>query len=217
MVNVVNIATQLRAVIDQTGQKCFLCFGSLLFFVRDKQFRVDDDIDIGVIGNHEPVIAAFSSMFTPISKVIDDITKKPYQMTFKSHLCSGSIDLYFWHKKEGYYWHTYNTMLEKIPAGIPSKYVFKGIPAACFDVSPEIIAKYQEDIRYGRAMNTNGTWSHLIPQCPEEGISMPLPFNYGWCLDVWYPSWCVKMPNFGVSEAAKTFTVKSCKGLKWDR
>lgn len=213
--NITNIATQLRAVIDQTGQKCFLCFGTLLFWVRDKTFRVDDDIDIGVIGEPELVVSAFSSMFRGVSRVVDDSTGRPFQVTYSSSMCRGSIDLYFWHKKDGFYWHTYNTLMEKLRNGVPSKYVFKGLPAECFDVDRKVVERYQEDIRYGRAMTNHGTWDHLVPQCPEEGISMPLPFSYGRCLDVWYPDWHVVRSQFGVSEAAHTFTVKSCRGLIW--
>jgi hypothetical protein len=217
MADIINIATQLRAVLDQTGQKCFICFGTLLYFCRDKVFRVDDDIDIGVIGDPDYVAAVFSNIFVPIAKVIDDATGEPYQMTFKSSMCKGSIDVYFWHKKDGFYYHTYNVSMEKSVSGKLSKYTFKGTPASCFDAPPGVIDRYQDDIRYGRAMTNNGTWDHLLPQCPEEGISMPLPFGYGHCLDTWYPDWGVKRPQFGQSEAANTFTVKTCRGLKWQR
>lgn len=211
----IGLATQLREVLNQTGQKCFLVFGTLLYFCRDKVFRTDDDIDIGVIGDPAPVLSAFESFFTPVSMVAGN-DGEPWQSTYSSHLCKGSIDVYFWRKRNGYLYHTYNALMEKT-SGILSQYTFKGIPADCIEVPQRIIQKYQEDIRYGRDMTDFGTWNKLLPQCPEEGITMPLPFSYGWCLDVWYPDFVTKRPLFGVSEAADTFTVKTTRGLKWDR
>lgn len=214
--SLVNIAMQLRAAIDNTQQKCFLAFGTLLFWVRDHQFVVEDDIDIGVIGDPQAVDAAFSGVFTPIARVVDDATGQPYQITYSSSLCSASIDVYFWKKKDGHYFHTYNHNHVDAPNGVLPEYEFKGIPASCFDVGQGTIEMYQEDIRYGRDMTDSGCWNKLVPQIPEEGIAFPLPFAYGWALDNWYPDWVTKRSQFGVSEAPNRFTVKSCKDIGWE-
>jgi hypothetical protein len=97
--------------------------------------------------------------------------------------------------------------------GVLPEYEFKGIPAECFDVGPGTIQKYQEDLRYERAMSNFGTWMKPVPGIECEGISLPLPFLYGACLDWWYPDWTQKRPQFGVSECADRFTVKTCKGI----
>ena len=214
---IINTATQLRAAIINTQQKCFLCFGTLLSFIRDKEFSIDGDIDIGVIGDMSAVVTAFSTIFRPIHKIIDDSTGQILNMSFQYHQCPVSIDVFLWRKKDGYYYHCYDEVMENRGDGILSQYHFKGTPEGCFDVAPEVIKAFQEDIRYGRSMTDFGTWQKLLPQCPTEGIDLPTPWSYGWCFDTWYPEWATKRPQFGVSMSTHEFTVRSCAGIQWQR
>lgn len=215
--NIINIASTLSAAIEATGQKTFLIFGTLLHFVRDRRLSTDEDLDIGVIGDANQAMCGLSSMFQPCHMVVDDVTREPYQACFKNERLCACLDVFFWKKRNGMYYHCYDNQHVFPKNGVLPEYTFKGVPAVCFDVKPNIIQTYQEDLRYGRSMTNYGTWAKLVPGIETEGVTLPLPFNYGTCLDYWYPDWTMKRPQFGVSVAADIFTVKTCKGIRWER
>lgn len=201
--------------MQSCGQKCFLAFGTLLFLIRDKKFNIDSDIDIGIIGDPSQTINAFQGLFEPLSVVRDNITNEPYNMHFISSYLGCTVDVFWWKKRDGYYYHTYDHQLCNPIDGKLPEYEFKGVEADCFDVKMDVIKAYQEDLRYGRALNGYGCWLHPVPGIEEEGIVLPVPWSYGKALDQWYPNWAIPNPQFGVSESPSRFTVKTCKGLKW--
>lgn len=213
----IETALRLRSAIDAAQAKIFLCFGTLLRYVRDRVFNIDEDVDLGVVAPApRTAIEAFESVYgPPIARVIDDATRVPFKVEFRDMCCR--VDLYCWRRRNGMYYHTFDHQLKAPANGILPEYEFKGIPAACFDVDARTIERYQMDIRYGRTMANCGTWHKPVPQFPEEGIELPLPFGYGQCLDWWYPEWATRRPQFGVSLAADRFTVKTCRGLTWDK
>jgi hypothetical protein len=213
---IVNIASTIQAACDSMNTKWFLSFGSLLHFVRDRELNLEEDIDIGIIGNAEQAISALSAFVTPTHAVRNDVTGEPFSITFKHEHLGFVLDLFVWKRKDGMLYHAYDHTMTFPANGILSEYQFKGIPAHCFDVDQPTIEMYQKDIRYGRAMTNFGTWKHAVPQIEEEGIELCLPFFYGACLDHWYSEWLTKRPQFGVSLAAHTFTTKSCAGIQWE-
>jgi len=195
------------------GQKAFLCFGTLLHFIRDKRFDMTEDIDIGIIGKAESVLNSVQGVLEPSCMIRDDYTNEPLNVHFNGLGCT--VDMYFWKKRNGYYYHTYdNQHINPVNGKLP-EYEFKGVKADCFDVPDDVIKAYQEDMRYGRGLNDFGCWLHPVHGIEAEGITLPVPWGYGAVLDQWYPNWSIPNPQYGVSEAPHRFTVKTCKGIKW--
>lgn len=209
----VNIASQIRGAIDACQAKAFICFGTLLFWVRDRRFNIDSDIDIGFIGGDPNVVlGAFSQVFSPVSVVRDDVHGMPLNANLVSDYFGCSIDLYFWRKKNGMYYHCFDRDHVHPANGVLPEYEFKGVPAECFDAKQADIEQFRKDLRYSAGLSPHGTWLRPVPQCPEEGVDLPLPYRYGECLDHWYPDWFVPRDQYGVSECAHRFTVTTCKG-----
>ena len=208
----VNIASQIRGALDASQAKAFICFGTLLFWVRDRKFNAESDIDLGFVGGDpNQILEAFSQTFSPVYVVRDDQYGTPLNANLVSEYHGCSIDLYFWRKKNGMYYHCYDRDHVHPANGVLPEYEFKGIPATCFDAKDEDIAAFQKDLRYSAGLSNFGTWLRPLPQCPEEGVDLPLPYRYGECLDYWYPDWFTPRSQFGVSECAHKFTVKSCR------
>ena len=200
-----NVASQIRGAIDASQAKCFICFGTLLSWIRDREFRIDSDIDIGVVGDPGRVLEAFSSVFTPTFMVRDDATGLPLNVNMHSSYFECTVDLYFWRKKDGLYYHCFDRDMVHPETGILPEYEFKGIPADCFEAKESDIESFRQDIRYHTGLSREGTWLKPLPQCTEEGVDLPLPYRYGSCLDYWYPDWFTKREQFGVSECSSRF------------
>jgi hypothetical protein len=110
------------------------------------------------------------------------------------------------------YWHTYDVLADS-DKGIPSKYIFKGMPKDVFEVEPKQVKRFQQDTRYGRVISKYGTWLRPLPEMPEEGIVLPCPHYYGYFLDIAYPDWATTREDFGVSDAIAVHKTKTCGDL----
>jgi hypothetical protein len=203
--DLMRLASNLTIPLNMAGVKWFVCFGTLLGLVREKTFPALGDIDIGLIGDFQSVYTQLQNTFAVAVEVEDDKTREPLQLRFR--IGDYNVDVFNWKRKGGYYYHTYADISK------PGKFTFKGTPACYFEPDLKAIDSFRRDLRYGRAMNKNGTWQHLVPGLETECVSVNLPFGYGACLDTWYPEWATKRDNFGQSEAAHVLTVSSCKGV----
>jgi len=213
----VNVASIIQAATDGLNMKWFLAFGSLLHWVRDKELSLNEDIDIGVMGDPDAAILALSTYFSPAHIIREDHNGQPLCASFRHDHSGFILDCFFWRKKDGYYYHAYDQNMSMPANGILNEYTFKGVPCDCFDVSKPVIEKYQKDLRYGRDMTDHGTWKKVVPNIQEEGIQLCLPWSYGRCLDIWYPDWATTRSQFGVSLSEHSFTVKSCKDIVWEK
>jgi hypothetical protein len=195
---IVTAANRLSGLLQALNCKCFLCFGTLLHFVRDHQLCLTEDIDIGVIAEDQWSVAkTLAGTLGVAGHLLQDPDGNIWQASYASGF-GPILDVFFWRKaSDGLYYHAYDT--DPGHSDSLNSMEFKGIPGTCFDVAPETIAAYQSDMRYGRAMTDFGTWMHTVPEIPEDCIQLPLPFAYGQCLDWWYPEWATPRLQFGVS------------------
>lgn len=176
-----------------SGHKWFIAFGALLYFIRDKNLgkKFNTDMDVAILGQIpvDDVMKAFSQYkFKLVNKVVDDRTGLPFQMTFE-YTNEGkkfALDLFFWVKAHGYWWHTYDYHMEE--KKIPREYVFKGTDKRAFEGD---IIKMK--------------WAEIAPP-------VNFPKLYGTLLDIWYPDWLI--PRKGQSQWDKMVRVKNCKNLK---
>lgn len=206
------VALNISTLFDSSGVKWFLCFGTLLSFVRDKKFNIDQDVDIGVIGSGNYIASLVRTRHEINHVVRDDHTQEIVNFNY----IDGNnvvIDVFVWRKWGGMCWHTYDTLMQNTKSGFLSEYVWKGIRSSVFETDPKVIEKRQQDLKYGRVMKSDGTWRHALPECPGEGVELCLPDNYGSFLDYAYPDWCTERKQFGVSECEAIKKVKTCKGL----
>ena len=223
MINAVSTVMNYMYRADGNYHTWFVSFGALLFFFRDRyKDKIFDsqDMDISVIyGEVDPVnlIANFSqSGYILKNQVINDVTKKPFQMVFGRapecpYLPAVEIDIYFWVKANGYYWHTYD--FGKEGKEVLQKYTFKGIPAPLFE---------KGTIEY--------TWDALSQR-------MRFPVGYGEMLDYWYPpkrdpvkkdpltdeympipdtGWYIEDRHYGQSKTERQVTLETCKNMTED-
>jgi hypothetical protein len=176
-VDISRVACDLRCAIDSIGDnKWFLCFGTLLFFVRTGHaLNLDSDLDVGIIDQGEPINTGL-------------VTVVP-GWEYHGNIHGVSLDVFVWRRRGSYYYHSH----------VANE--FKGTPVECFDVSPKEIQYYRGDPTWGN-MTHHGTWLHTVKGCEADCIQLPIPFAYGRCLDTWYPDWGVKRDQFGVSKAA---------------
>jgi len=184
----------IHTIFNHLQVKWFISFGSLLYFIRDRNMGVnfEQDFDVSVLGecDYNRVIEFMGQWsFEVKRRILDDQTKEPLQLVFKSKSIHFVIDVYFWRKYNGYWWHTYDYYGEHPKNGKPSKYVFKGTP---------------KDAMSGEPWKYN--WEEITGD-------INFPKNYGTLLDIWYPGWFVPDANFGQSKAEKKITVKNCKHL----
>lgn len=171
----------------------FVSFGSLLWYIRDRNQnkKLEGDLDISLFSTVDA--KHFTQMaeefrFKPLGMVVNDVTNRPLQMSFKHVDTKRTLDLYFWYKGRKYYWHTYDYYGEK--KKIPGKYVFKGTP----------ISMMEGDL-----------YQYLIY---DRIAPFNFPQKYGTLLDTWYPGWYVPDAKFGQSIAVKQVTLKSCRELE---
>lgn len=202
--NLLRLTGNIVNTLNGTGVKWFICFGTLLSLVRDKVFGGLGDIDIGIIGDFPKIVNAFQNISPIVVEFTDDSTHEALHARCK--ICDKFIDFFNWKRKGGYFYHTYRNINSE--AGM----TFKGTPVGCFEPERKTIESFLKDLRYGRAMNKNGTWQRLVPGLEAECVSVNLPFCYGQCLDIWYPEWSTRRDNYGQSEAAHILTLNSCKG-----
>ena len=185
----------IHTIFNRLSSRWFVSFGSLLYFIRERNMGVpfEQDIDISIIGScdHKKVIEFMKMWSYEVKgKILDDQTKKPLQLVFKSKTVPFMIDVFFWKKHNDYWWHTYDYYGEHPKNGIPSKYVFKGTPRWAMKGEPY---KYN--------------WEEITG-------NMNFPHLYGSLLDIWYPGWFVPDKNFGQSRSEKKITVKNCRNLE---
>ncbi|MCP3682611.1 MAG: hypothetical protein GY861_07975 [bacterium] len=176
-------------------------------------FNIEQDIDIGVIdADLEMFYPRIKAQYKIDHYLKSDDTGKLLNLCYHDAQNNVYIDVYKWVRMKGMYWHTYD-VFNDAQDGIPSKYVFKGMPKEVFDIDAKAIKAFRQDTRYGRIMTNHGTWNRPLPEMPEEDICMACPVNYGYFKDVAYPDHVTTRKNFGVSEAKATFETKTCKGL----
>ena len=196
----------------QDGNKhmWFISFGALRYYVTDrllgKPFTQDLDVSM-MYGEVAPddLIAAFSEFgYECKSTVLDNHAKRPLKMVFGMQkgmmdaLCE--IDVFFWVKANGYYWHTYD--IDNTGATILDEYTFKGTRAEYFE----------------RGV-WQGTWE-------ETADLLNFPVAFGGMLDVWYPpktdqdgkpvpntGWFIEQKHYGQSMADKVVRVRNCKNM----
>lgn len=182
--------------LPQNSHEWFISFGTLLYFLRDKPMGIKfkGDFDVSLIHgqiDHQRLITSFGEYgFVLKNKVVDDRTGIPFQLVFKSEQYKTSVDVYFWVKANGYWWHTYDYQNLFPKKGVLPNYIFKGTNKHAFEGD------------YSRY-----TWDDRIP-------ALNLPKKYGTLLDIWYPGWFIPDRNFGQSHAEKTVELKTCKHLK---
>jgi len=208
----VRIGTNLACFYEGQGINWFICFGTLLHYIRGS-FNISQDIDLGIIGaDIEPFYALISQNHTIKHFIKSNSTQKLLNLCYYDAQNDVNIDLFKWVKFKGHYWHTYD-VLRDAKDGIPSKYIFKSMPVDVFERDPKDIKKKSQDLEYSSVITKHGSWHKALPEMPEEGIRLRVPSHYGQFLDIAYPDWATERPQFGVSEAHSTFETKSCKGL----
>lgn len=173
--------------------KWFYSFGTLLYYIRDKNMgkKFNGDFDISIIGGEEIDASDFIPNMDQFGfklkrKILNDVTGKPLNLVFEHNDIKGiGIDVYFWVKGGNYYWHSFAEGFAK-----HEKYVFKATPALAFKGK---LYKY--------------VWE-------EIALPINIPNLYGTLLDIWYPGWFIPDRDFGYSRAEKTVETKSCKNLE---
>ena len=194
--------------------KWFVSFGSLLYLCRDKLVGLPyetGDIDISVFQDDldgEDLVRNMNQYgYALKTKVMDNTNGKPFQMVFSPkaemfHLPQNmDVDVFFWVKANGFYWHTYD--FNKEGGETLSEYVFKGIPCRIFDggIMPAI-------------------WDALAPP-------VNIPIECGACLDTWYPpkrdalgvpvmgsAWFIPDKRYGWSAMKWVKRLKTCANLQ---
>jgi len=192
--NLINFVGALRYQFDMMDHKWFLCFGTLLHFLRhDHEFNFKSDIDVGIIDDDGGV---------NLTGCVP-IVRGQRGIIWEASLPVGGIDVdvFIWRRRGGYYYHCYDEQHERPANGMLSSYAYKGIPTSCFDPTQKEIQFYRGHPIWAN-MTKFGTWLHTVKGCEAESLQLPVPFNYGQCLDWWYPDWGIKRENFGVSKSA---------------
>lgn len=190
-----NIMNTLKNA-DGYNIRWFVCFGTLLHWLRDK--RVDKgDLDLGVF-QEDIVPKYFVDQFTQwgfeLQERVDDFDGKPLKFIFKPTKDSGmgktNVDIFGWVKNGHYRYHAYNINFEKLKKRKLNEYTFKGIRAKFIE----------ERIVQDMWPNTNRV--------------LKAPFYYGSLLDEWYPGWRTENPKFG--QSASRYVVKLKKSEQWN-
>jgi len=162
-----------------------LAFGALLYFIRDKNMGkpFNTDMDISLFHGDADPARVWRNMehlgFRRGNQVVDsagDVLK----MDFKNPMFGFSIDLFYWKRKDGFYWHTFDSGMEFPKDGRLRKYVFKGTPCYLLD---------------------GDEWEY---RWFDECDKVHLPRAYGAVLDYWYPGWFIVDKNFGYSRCTNT-------------
>lgn len=207
---ILQAANVVVGTFDSLCLPWFVCFGSLLSLVRDRQLIADnDDLDIGVLGPIDGVARAMGGTIT--RKTFDSTGKLLVNFHISHPRIKVEIDVFRWVCKDGMLYHCYSE--DPTDDAILKKYRWKGIPETCFFPDKETAHAIREDIfRYSRALDTAGLWRHAIPGIETEGLYVRLPFRYGNCLDYWYPDWLTHRPQFGTSLAYRVVEASNTSG-----
>ena len=192
-------------LLERARQPYFLCFGTLLGLVRDRNVvEGDTDIDLGILAEsaHEkPIRACFERFgYRPYKTIrrddVDKVNPNPLvsredlaYISFR-HLTLPCIDIFIWYKHGDYRWHTYDFHNENKER--PTAYHWKGVKSEWLD-------KIEK--------STFGT--HLKPLFSRN---VYFPLMYGHLLDTWYPDW--KTPRKGESTSPWQVEFKSCKSFR---
>ena len=209
MANKLSLATLDKTIntvgylLERARQPYFLCFGTLLGLVRDRNVvDGDTDIDIGIRAEdaREKVIMSCFQRFGYMKhKLIrrDDIDMTDPRISHETlvyvsfkHLTLPCVDVFIWPKSNGYRWHTYDFLNESKER--PSTYHWKGVKAEWLDRLEK---------------STFGTQKK-----PLFTRNVFFPLMYGHLLDTWYPDW--KTPRKGESTSPWILEMKSCKGFR---
>jgi len=217
----------LRAVgmLNNTGARWCLCFGTLLSLMRNHKFDVNQDIDIGIIGGGRGAFDALRGVLPVAHQVIDNATQEPLNVVF--NVGGIMLDLYFWKQKGGMAYHCFDENHQRPANGVLSAYHFKGVPATIFWPTvaelrrvpktkwvDRIINGEEPDEPAGEIHKGDYTYNQPIPGMETEGLSLRIPFGFGEALDRWYPgNWGQRDETYGVSKCTHDFTVNTCKGL----
>lgn len=213
------ITSTLNYVETSKGgpMRWFFCFGTLLEYIADMTFKLDFDIDIGVLyDEYEPsiLIAAMEGNgYRLDSRVINDITGKPLNMHFRpTGDLEGTpvIDVYCWYRHKGILYHTYDTKKEGREK--PSQYVFKGAPEHCITPPADVVASMRRTApAWEQMLDHNGVW-HYPVFGDHSGYEFLCPYGYGELLDNWYRNWRFRQYYRGTSLTRYEHTMSSCKG-----
>ncbi len=188
----------------------FICFGTLLYFIRDHIFNITQDIDIAIIGEIGSLMKGIERSYGINKYISSDINNDILNF---SYIYAGiSIDVYQFIKKNGYYWHTYDHTISNT-GGLRNEYLFKGIPCDRIDVDQKTIETIMCNPTYGRVIDRYGAWQHAPLNEPGQEMLLHLPYKYGTMIDDFYPDWIVRRNNFGTSKCTIQKVVNSCKNL----
>jgi hypothetical protein len=219
------LVIRIVGTLNNTGARWCVCFGTLLSLIRDKQFDVNQDVDIGIIGGGRGAFGALLGVLPVSHMVIDDATREPLNVAF--NVGGVSLDLFFWKERQGMAYHCYDEQVQRPANGVLSQYHFKGIPATIFWPTVSELRRVPKMAWVERILNGEdpddpigevfkGDYTYNLP-CPgmeTEGIQLRIPFGFGAALDYWYPGcWARRNETYGVSKCHSDFTAKSCRGL----
>lgn len=209
---------------DNLGNKIWwaFCFGSALEFIADKTFKLDYDIDIGVLYgqcNEDKLTYALEGAGYKAKKtIVNDITGKALNMHFdpvEDYIKdTPTIDVYFWYEHSGILYHTYD--IKKQGKQIPSEYVLKGVPKDYLIPDPEEIEKEKGigNPERKQMITDEGTWKMPVFGGAGSSLTMRIPFRIGSLLDIWYsPSWAFREYYKGQSMTPYIKKIKSFKEL----
>lgn len=194
-----NLICKIYDAMNNTNAQVswFVAFGTLLYFIRDKnmgkKFKTDFDIAVFLTpgSNWNAFMLGMEERgFHKKRVIINDVTNQPLQAVFSREEVGFDFDLFFMIESGNYIWHTFDTKMENPRKGIPSEYVFKGVEKAAF---------HGGTIKY--------LWNDLSP-----GLNFPI--KYGTLLDKWYPGWFIPDARFGQSKCDRIVKMSSCKDIK---
>ena len=207
------ILEKITWTMDTIDVPWFFCFGKVLGFIKYNDFDLNYDIDIGIFQEDVADLTIkrvwIENGYELTHEMIDDYTKLPLNYHFKpiDHNIIGTphIDIFFWYKHNGAYYHTYDTLREG--KTVPSKYVFRGVPEDCLKPSKEFLAN---NIMRDNTLTKHGTWKYCIFD-PIQSHTFRMPFSYGKLLDIWYPGWLFQEEVGKPSKSELMVTMKSCR------
>ena len=190
-------------LLERSRMPYFLCFGTLLGLIRDRNVIPNDtDIDLGIPEEHfqeRAVMACFERFNYKVYKRIrrDDVDmfdplSRHEDLVYISfvHDTLPCVDVFVWVLHKGIRYHTYDFLGENKER--PSVYHWKGI-------KDEWLSRVERSF-FGT--NKEPLFERVVP----------FPLMYGHLLDHWYPDW--KTPRPGESTTPWKLELKSCKQFK---
>lgn len=200
------IAKHLRDTYS--SKHWFICFGTLLYFLREHILNITQDVDIAIIGEIGSLMKGLEHSCGIDKYISSDINNDI--LNFSYHFGGVSIDVYQFIKKNGYYWHTFNHTMSNT-SGAQNEYLFKAIPCDRIDVEEKVIA--DTIIKLGHIMNRFGAYQHSPLNESGQEMLLCLPYKYGTMVDDFYPDWIVRRDNSGTSKCTIQKVINSCKFL----